>query len=499
MYLQHIHLQNIKRIKDLTLEFGDPQNPRLWTVIIGNNGLCKTTILKMMAVASLGQSYAHPFVPIATLKRQKKDDVEIQIEARFYDPMQAKTYHTKLYSQPNARIIKDQYADLMEQRESQQGDRALFVAAYGTQRMLKYVGDERLEPDNWAVARVESLLANKDLLAIRFLDKIKQANKHDKNKKSPSRITAFEYVMEVLKGAQQSALLSDPVSGFIAQKLAIQQKNTDTEDISQRFATHISIGMDASGQDVQDQQDQQDQHHTTTVVRWDELSAGAQSIFALITDIIGAYWEMSRKVVHTKDMVGLVLIDEIDLHIHPKEQPNLVPTLRTIFPKMQFIVTTHAPLVLSSLQPDEVVQLEADTDGYIQKKSIETRSGMQDLPHYHFTYVDEMLRSLFEIFTDKQWHPQKELAEYLNVRVVAQLLSEITPQETVVVRFMGTEERKNTYTAAEMKKEVEEKTKIGLDYITDLFRIARDMLVRQAKYQQKTAQKTAQETNNNTK
>ena len=53
---------------------------------------------------------------------------------------------------------------------------------------------------------------------------------------------------------------------------------------------------------------------------------------------------------------GIVLIDEIELHLHPSWQQQILPTLQKIFPKIQFIVTTHSPQVISSV-PAECVRI----------------------------------------------------------------------------------------------------------------------------------------------
>ena len=54
---------------------------------------------------------------------------------------------------------------------------------------------------------------------------------------------------------------------------------------------------------------------------------------------------------------GLVLIDEIDLHLHPKWQRDIVPALKRIFPKIQFFATTHSPQVIGEAKPEEIVLL----------------------------------------------------------------------------------------------------------------------------------------------
>ena len=55
---------------------------------------------------------------------------------------------------------------------------------------------------------------------------------------------------------------------------------------------------------------------------------------------------------------GIVLIDELDLHIHPRWQRTLIGDLKRTFPLMQFVIATHAALIVQSLQADELINLD---------------------------------------------------------------------------------------------------------------------------------------------
>ena len=59
---------------------------------------------------------------------------------------------------------------------------------------------------------------------------------------------------------------------------------------------------------------------------------------------------------------GIILIDEIDLHLHPSWQKRIVTDMKNTFPKMQIIATTHAPIVVSSCNKDELIILDAELD-----------------------------------------------------------------------------------------------------------------------------------------
>ena len=58
---------------------------------------------------------------------------------------------------------------------------------------------------------------------------------------------------------------------------------------------------------------------------------------------------------------GVVLIDELDVHLHPKWQRGIVESLRKTFPSLQFICTTHSPFIVQSLRTDELISLERQT------------------------------------------------------------------------------------------------------------------------------------------
>lgn len=62
---------------------------------------------------------------------------------------------------------------------------------------------------------------------------------------------------------------------------------------------------------------------------------------------------------------GIVLIDEVDLHLHPDWQQQIIPSMRTAFPNVQFIVTTHSPQVLSTVPADQIRVLDGDAVSHV--------------------------------------------------------------------------------------------------------------------------------------
>ena len=71
------------------------------------------------------------------------------------------------------------------------------------------------------------------------------------------------------------------------------------------------------------------------------------------------------------DTPGIVLIDEIDLHLHPNWQRHFIGDLKKAFPKIQFVATTHSPFIVQSLKASELINLDAVSDVNPSDLSIE--------------------------------------------------------------------------------------------------------------------------------
>ena len=101
---------------------------------------------------------------------------------------------------------------------------------------------------------------------------------------------------------------------------------------------------------------------------FDNLSDGYRNMVAMVADIAhrAARLNLHMGANAAKKCTGVVLIDEIDLHLHPKWQRHVVGDLQKAFPNIQFIVTTHSPFILQSLDPGEVIDLnEIDYESII--------------------------------------------------------------------------------------------------------------------------------------
>jgi len=103
----------------------------------------------------------------------------------------------------------------------------------------------------------------------------------------------------------------------------------------------------------------------------DQLSDGERSLLAIVADLVRRLSLANPEIADPLQGAGVVLIDEIELHLHPTWQRNVIEKLRTTFPNIQFIATTHSPFVIQSLRAGELINLDPEEFGEYADKSIE--------------------------------------------------------------------------------------------------------------------------------
>jgi predicted ATP-binding protein involved in virulence len=114
---------------------------------------------------------------------------------------------------------------------------------------------------------------------------------------------------------------------------------------------------------------------------------------------------------------GVVLIDEIDLHLHPTWQQVVLENLRTIFPNLQFIATTHSPFIVQTLRDGELVPLEGQSVPKTGNLGVETISrGLMNVtrpevgPRYR--EMVEVAKNYLQTLDEAAKAPKDKLAEF---------------------------------------------------------------------------------------
>lgn len=377
MYLREIHIRNLKLLRDLRLSFTTSSGePRMWTAIVGENGLCKTSILQAIALAASGPDRANQLADIPSLPDRRHPDEPLDIAASFaFGPLpegRSRAYprwggkpgqppqllHSRLGLSPGWKVFvgSSAYGEPSEHpqehldpaRSADPGPlreaRAVgapwwFVAGYGVNRRLpKPHGAAR--PDDPTLSRLDSLFDGAPILGTGFADVLQDIG---------------------IDPARYAEMLSDAL--FRRSRLLPRVRGLELRGRG---------GVKSAADLVEAHRFELRSGSSTFKLPATWLSHGYQGLISWIADLIGqiladtqivADTSMSTALVDPAEMSGLVLIDEIDLHLHPSWQAELVPKLRKVFPRMQFVVTTHSPLVLPGFAKDEIVRLGRNRDG----------------------------------------------------------------------------------------------------------------------------------------
>lgn len=140
-----------------------------------------------------------------------------------------------------------------------------------------------------------------------------------------------------------------------------------------------------------------------------QLSSGHAQILNMMIDLLYRARILNPFLNTPEEVTGIVLIDEIDLHLHPKWQWNIIGSLRNIFPNIQFIITTHSPFILSSSEEYRLIGL---TDKVIYFDSAYGESIANISRHILGTYdIPDRLRELSFQF-EKEWNDKNyEIAQ----------------------------------------------------------------------------------------
>ena len=95
------------------------------------------------------------------------------------------------------------------------------------------------------------------------------------------------------------------------------------------------------------------------------LSQGTQSIIQFLARVILGYAEYYDFPADLEDKPGVLIIDEIDAHLHPSWQRRIIPALTNHFPNLQIFCSTHSPLMLAGLKAGQVQLLQRDEDNRV--------------------------------------------------------------------------------------------------------------------------------------
>ncbi|MDO9163098.1 MAG: AAA family ATPase [Methylococcaceae bacterium] len=163
-------------------------------------------------------------------------------------------------------------------------------------------------------------------------------------------------------------------------------------------------------------------HDLYGTLKVESLSDGIRGVLAMVGDIAYRCIKLNWHYLHEDEVLnaakktrGVVMIDEVDMHLHPAWQQTILGNLIKAFPKIQFIVTTHSPQVISTvpshqiriLADNQVISAEAGTQGAEASRILNEVFGVE-LRAQNLKIVQELNRYL-ELIDNDKWDTEEAL------------------------------------------------------------------------------------------
>jgi len=323
--LDRVVIRNFKNIHNLEIPFATiSELPGHWTCIAGLNGAGKSAVLQAVALVLLGDRLA-PIIGDEWLKRARRvaegepQSGEIRAWVRNEQELIEVALHFGASGINQSRLAVEPAYDAM---------RAFWDAREHGHLLLSYGAGRNLSayPDNRHATKSEDVRRQMTLF-----DPLTQ-------------VAGVEVLLEQGTKAQPilamlKRLLDQVLEGVV---FSVEQK-----DETLRF------------------------HLGGATVSATELPDGFRATIAWLADLCAAWHDKAPEEARDGDpskIRAIVLIDEIDLHLHAALQRILVPRLRKALPEVQWIVTTHSPLVVSSFDSRELVVLDASSEGPVKRE-----------------------------------------------------------------------------------------------------------------------------------
>jgi predicted ATP-binding protein involved in virulence len=352
MKINEITIKNFRGFEDFYAEL----NPNL-TVFIGNNGSGKSTVLDAISI-SIGTFFSGlDGVPGTGIN---KDDVTcksfdmgtvIDLQHQYPSVITAKgdvggeiMEWSRSLNGAGGRTTTIDAKSIISAAEGYQarireGDTSLIlpiISYYGTGRLWAQKREKRPSDQLVQFSRLSGYIdclaaESNEKLMLKWFEKmtIQQAQRQQP---SPE-----------LNAVEQA--VSRCFAGITGSEQVVTQFNLDTHSLDILYT-------DASGKKVR--------------VPMKNLSDGYKNTIGMIADIAYRMAILNPQLLENvlTETPGIVLIDEVDLHLHPVWQQRIIQDLQTLFPKVQFIVSTHAPSVISSVKRENMLVLDADGQPY---------------------------------------------------------------------------------------------------------------------------------------
>ena len=337
VFISKIYIKKVRHLENIEIPLSETERKHL--ILTGKNGSGKTSVL---------ESIRDWMILIDYMKEDVTSFASIK-DKQFYLEKQKMSNQIKL----SKNINDEQYKKTIDEILSIEIE-IDFLKSYS----LKYYEQKNKIEINWLnINYLRNLFLNGSFLVVYFnvqrLDKFKTPSGIDKIDFKPvyqiNDKAGAEFIQYIVNLKADRSFAKDENDLTSAQEIdnwfEVFEKN-----LSEIFGDkNLVLTFDRK-------------NYTFRIVQGDgteadfnTLSDGYSAILNVVTELI---MRMENKNAKSYDIQGIVLIDEIETHLHIELQKKILPFLTSFFPKIQFIVTTHSPFVLSSIENAVVYDLE---------------------------------------------------------------------------------------------------------------------------------------------
>jgi len=438
MHIDELHIQNFRCFQEIHFKFP----PDKTAILIGINGSGKSSILD--CIAALLMQLRVKILGIELMNFSGLDTVQTMINEELpitKDDINKKAQALNVYitialdankkiswniqkniNQPITLIHNNQIDDYIHRLRPQllqQGNGNLpLLAYYSTSRMLlanKSIDINNLDNKN-PDCNINQLNAywgafNQGIIKFKdFLNWFRQEEDYENEIRLRQDNAYRNPNLEVIRKAIEVFLAEFPDSDFHNLRV-VRSKSQRNLDFT-RNPDPPSLTITKNNQDF----------------KLEQLSDGEKMLLMLVTDLARRLAIANPGLgVNALEGEGIVLIDEIDLHLHPQWQRIVIPSLTRTFPNCQFIVTTHSPQVLSNVKRENVfiledyqlVEVTPHTYGRDSNSILYELMGVKERPNQ----VQEKINACFALIDEDKIEGAK-----IKLQELAELLGENDPE-----------------------------------------------------------------------
>ena len=418
VYFLKLQLENIRCFGEkTTLDLSDGGgNWKKWTIILGNNGTGKTTLLKAIALFELEKRPSPP--NFTTLLNGPRMNNIYSFHENYFSTKEVSSKDKNFYATLSRHIdrfgkvesnkLSIKYkgkGDIETSAASVEDDVDLKIFGYGANRFMDNIGGS---PHSTFGANSETL----------FNDDAKLIN-------------AEEWLIQLDYAASKESEIKEFAENKRNQvKEILLDLLPDIQEI--RFTTPTKENLNSTVEF------KTDYGFWVTI---HQLSLGYKTMVAWTVDLAARMFQRYSESDNPLDEPAIVLVDEIDLHLHPKWQRKIFEHLSERFPKTQFIVTAHSPLIVQSAPQDaNIVLLKKEGDHVIIDNDIKSVRNWR---------LDQIMSS--DLFEDSARNP--EIEKWLEERRILLQKKELSPEETLKLNELN--EKAHSLPTADSKEDIE--------------------------------------------